>query len=91
MQELGDVIGDHSAEIKWLRDKVSKYLEQTVVLKQDADGINGFIQAASAQFVGPSKLTKAEILQLINLAPRTDAEVHLVSLRNIVQHQYPVV
>ena len=72
------MIGDHSDEIKWLREKVTGYLNDTVASEQDAEGIQAFIQAIRTQFVGPSKLTTAETLQLVNLAPRTEAEVHLV-------------
>lgn len=51
-----------------------KYLEKTACRNQNAEVIQGFLQA-----VKEFKLTKAEKLQLINLRPTTPVEMQLVS------------
>lgn len=50
-----------------------KYLEKTACRNQNAEVIQGFLEA-----VKDFKLTKAEKLQLINLRPTTPVEMQLV-------------
>ena len=42
------------------------------------DIIESFIGKVTLSYIGESELTRAEVLQLVNLTPRSEAEIHLV-------------
>lgn len=78
------MISTDSDEINWIREKVGDYLNGTVAKTESEEGVFEFIEELKREFVGASSLTRGEMLQLVNLAPRTDAEVHLVSILRCV-------
>lgn len=53
--------------------EITQYLENSACAKQSPEIIATFMKA-----VEPFKLTKAEILQLLNLRPRTAVEIQLI-------------
>mmetsp|Transcript_16002 Transcript_16002/g.19858 ORF Transcript_16002/g.19858 Transcript_16002/m.19858 type:complete len:126 (-) Transcript_16002:784-1161(-) len=70
-----------SKEATWVRNKVIKYIEENSDAKpqnQTKDKIAEFINEIKETFTGESELTRAEILQLINLAPKSVALVDLI-------------
>ncbi|XP_037772461.1 DNA-directed RNA polymerase III subunit RPC9-like [Penaeus monodon] len=61
------------ADLANIAFETMKYLEKTACRNQNAEVIQGFLQA-----VKEFKLTKAEKLQLINLRPTTPVEMQLI-------------
>jgi len=56
---------------------VLKYLESTPCVQETPQNIKNFINRIN-ELEGKARLTKAEKLQFINLAPSNHVEVHLI-------------